>query len=161
MSMLDIFKETLQEEMAIASYKELSAKYKITLSYKGMVGICELGKTCAPRQEESYCRKAINTAVSSMYIVAGNLKEAQEWLNGNKWNCIITNKIPNKDTLKDIIRNRLETKKEKLSCLQSSFEIDLKNINLSTYEDNAISALLEMKKLKSEIAELELCLQFQ
>ena len=31
----------------------------------------------------------------------------------------------------------------------------------STYENNAISALLEMKKLKTEIAQLEFCLQLQ
>ena len=59
------------------------------------------------------------------------------------------------------MEQRLEEKKTKLIQLQEYFQIDLKNINLSTYEDNAISALLEMKKVKTEIAELEFCLQLK
>lgn len=31
----------------------------------------------------------------------------------------------------------------------------------ATYEDNAISSLLEIKKLKTEVAELEFCLQLK
>ena len=42
-----------------------------------------------------------------------------------------------------------------------SEQIDMKNINSSTYEDNAISVLLEMKKIKTEIAELDFCLQLK
>lgn len=85
MSMIDIFKDTLQEGMEITACKELASKYKVTLSYKGMTGNCELGKTCAPKYEISYCRKAIDSAVSSMYINAGNLVEAKAWLDGEKW----------------------------------------------------------------------------
>ena len=64
-------------------------------------------------------------------------------------------------TVREIMVQRLEAKKKRLARLQEYFQIDLKNINLSTYEDNAISALLEMKKLKTEIAELEFCLQLK
>ena len=64
-------------------------------------------------------------------------------------------------TVREIMEQRLESKKKRLAQLQEYFQIDLKNINLSTYEDNAISALLEMKKLKTEIAELEFCLQLK
>ena len=63
--------------------------------------------------------------------------------------------------MREIMEQRLEEKKTKLIQLQEYFQIDLKNINLSTYEDNAISALLEMKKVKTEIAELEFCLQLK
>lgn len=59
------------------------------------------------------------------------------------------------------MEQRLEAKKRQLIQLQEYFQIDMKNINLSTYEDNAISALLEMKKIKTEIAELEFCLQLK
>ena len=48
-----------------------------------------------------------------------------------------------------------------LAQLQEYFQIDMKNINSSTYEDNAISALLEMKKIKTEIAELAFYLQLK
>jgi len=34
-------------------------------------------------------------------------------------------------------------------------KLDLKNIEQSNYEDNAINTLLCMKKLKTEIAELD------
>ena len=55
----------------------------------------------------------------------------------------------------------LEAKKRELERQQEYFCIDIKNMDSSTYENNAISALLEMKKLKTEIAQLEFCLQLQ
>ena len=61
----------------------------------------------------------------------------------------------------EVMEQRLEAKKRRLAQLQEYFQIDMKNINSSTYEDNAISALLEMKKIKTEIAELEFCLQLK
>ena len=61
--------------------------------------------------------------------------------------------------MREVMEQRLEMKKKRLEQLQEYFRIDIININQSTYEDNAISALLEMKKIKTEIAELELCLQ--
>lgn len=63
--------------------------------------------------------------------------------------------------MREVMEQRLEAKKGRLAQLQEYFQIDLKNINSSTYEDNAISALLEMKKIKTEIAELEFCLQLK
>ena len=61
----------------------------------------------------------------------------------------------------EVMEQRLEMKKKRLEQLQEYFRIDIMHINQSTYEDNAISALLEMKKIKTEIAELELCLQLK
>ena len=61
--------------------------------------------------------------------------------------------------MREVMEQRLEAKRSRLTQLQEYFQFDLKNINSSTYEDNAISALLEMKKVKTEIAELEFCLQ--
>ena len=55
--------------------------------------------------------------------------------------------------MREVMEQRLEAKRRRLTQLQEYFQIDLKNINSSTYEDNAISALLEMKKVKTEIAE--------
>ena len=63
--------------------------------------------------------------------------------------------------MREIMEQRLESKKRRLQQLQEYFRIDMKNINSSTYEDNAISALLEMKKIKTEIQELEFCLQLK
>lgn len=55
----------------------------------------------------------------------------------------------------------LEAKKRRLEQEQEYFRVDIKNMDSSTYEDNAINALLEIKKLKTEIAQLEFCLQLQ
>lgn len=85
-SMVDIFKKELQDGMEIVKCKEMANVYKITLSYDGMTGTCELSKMCAPNAEKSLCRKSIDTAISGMYINAGNLTEAKLWLDGEKWN---------------------------------------------------------------------------
>ena len=63
--------------------------------------------------------------------------------------------------MREVMEQRLEAQRRRLTQLQEDFQIDLKNINSSTYEDNAISALLEMKKVKTEITELEFCLQLK
>ncbi len=59
------------------------------------------------------------------------------------------------------MKKMLEAKKRELERQQEYFRIDIKNMASSTYENNAISALLEMKKLKTEIAQLEFYLQLQ
>ena len=63
--------------------------------------------------------------------------------------------------MNDVLEQRLAAKKRDLENQQEYFRIDIKNIEQSNYEDNAINALLNMKKLKTEIAELELILQLQ
>ena len=63
--------------------------------------------------------------------------------------------------MNDVLEQRLAAKKRDLVNQQEYFRIDMKNIEQSNYEDNAINALLNMKKLKTEIAELELILQLQ
>lgn len=97
--MIDIFKETLQDGMEIVKFKEMANVYKITLSYNGMIGTCDLSKMCAPKSEKSLCKQAINTAVSGMYINAGNLAEAKEWLDGNKWDLEDNDNLSEKNEL--------------------------------------------------------------
>lgn len=63
--------------------------------------------------------------------------------------------------LKSNLEQRLAAKKRDLENQQEYFRIDMKNIEQSNYEDNAINALLYMKKLKTEIAELELVMQLK
>lgn len=63
--------------------------------------------------------------------------------------------------MKETMQKILETKKRELERLQEYFRIDVKNMDSLNYENNAISALLEIKKLKTEIAQLEFCLQLQ
>lgn len=55
----------------------------------------------------------------------------------------------------------LEAKKRELERQKEYFQIYIKNIESPTYEDNAINILLGMKKLKTEIAQLEFCLSMQ
>lgn len=63
--------------------------------------------------------------------------------------------------MNDVLEQRLAAKKRDLENQQEYFRIDMKNIEQSNYEDNAINALLYMKKLKTEIAELELVMQLK
>ena len=84
--MIDIFKEVMQDGMEIVKCKEMSNKYKITLSYNGMNATCELNKLCTPGNEKSLCMRAIDTAMSTMYIDNGNYQEAKAWLDGERWN---------------------------------------------------------------------------
>lgn len=63
--------------------------------------------------------------------------------------------------MNDILEQRLAAKKRDLENQQEYFTIYIKNIEQSNYEDNAINALLYMKKLKTEIAELELVMQLK
>lgn len=61
--------------------------------------------------------------------------------------------------MKEVLEQRLAAKKQDLKNQQEYFKVDIKNIDQSKYEDNAINILLYMKKLKTEIAELEFLLQ--
>ena len=63
--------------------------------------------------------------------------------------------------MNNIMGQRLAAKKRELENQQEYFRIDMKNIEQSNSEDNAINALLYMKKLKTEIAELELVMQLK
>ena len=65
------------------------------------------------------------------------------------------------NNMKEALEQRLAAKKRDLENQQEYFKIDIKNIEQSNYEDNAINALLYMKKLKTEIAELELVMQLK
>lgn len=85
MDILDVFEDTLQDGMEITKCKELSNKYKLTLSYNGISSSCEINKLCTPGNEKSLCMQAIDNAMSSMYLGIGNLKEAESWLHGERW----------------------------------------------------------------------------
>ena len=63
--------------------------------------------------------------------------------------------------MRGVMEYELETKKKHLSKLQDYFRIDIKDIASPKYEDNAINALLEMKKVKTEIEQLEYYLQLK
>lgn len=63
--------------------------------------------------------------------------------------------------MKEVMEYELETKKKHLAKLQEYYRTDLKDINSPNYEDNTINALLEMKKIKTEIIQLEYYLQLK
>ena len=54
---------------------------------------------------------------------------------------------------------RINSLKEDLSKKQEYFKINIQNMDSPTYEDNTINDLLVMKKLKTDIEQLELLLQ--
>lgn len=51
-----------------------------------MSASCELEKKCVPGMQEFVCKKAIDIAMSTMYINTGNYEEAKRWLDGEAWN---------------------------------------------------------------------------
>ncbi len=57
--------------------------------------------------------------------------------------------------MREIMEYELKTKKKHLAKLQEYFRSDIKDIDSSKYEDNAINALLEMKKVKTEIEQIK------
>lgn len=63
--------------------------------------------------------------------------------------------------MKEELRKRLEVKKKELITKQKRFRAYVEDMRYQTFEDNAINSLLEMKKLKVEIEELEYILQLQ
>ena len=63
--------------------------------------------------------------------------------------------------MREVMEYELEIKKKHLLKLQDYFRTDIKDINSHKYEDNAINALLEMKKTKTEIEQLEYYLQLK
>ena len=81
--------------------------------------------------------------------------------NGKEQDTVVVKGINEGKYMNDILGQRLAAKKRDLENQQEYFRIDMKNIEQSNYEDNAINALLYMKKLKTEIAELELVVQLQ
>lgn len=90
--MINVLKSVLQDGMEIEKVKEMANEYRVTLKYKGMVGNCSVSKMCSPRCEKSVCMKSIDTAISGMYINAGNLAEAKAWLDGERW--VVKEKYP-------------------------------------------------------------------
>lgn len=63
--------------------------------------------------------------------------------------------------MREVIQYELETKKKHLLKLQDYFRSDIKDIESPKYEDNAINALLEIKKVETEIEQLEYYLQLK
>lgn len=63
--------------------------------------------------------------------------------------------------MREVMEYELETKKKHLLKHQDYFRTEIKDINSPKYEDNAINALLEMKKVKTEIEQLEYYMQLK
>ena len=63
--------------------------------------------------------------------------------------------------MREVMEYELKTKQERLKKLQEYFKVDLKDMDSMNYEDNAINSLLEMKKIKTEIALIEYYFQMK
>lgn len=154
MNILDIFKNTLQDGMEITKCKELFNKYKLTLSYNGMFASCELNKLCTPGNEKSLCMQAIDNAMSSMYLDKGDLREAEAWLHGERWNL-------NKDKSQDgLMPDMGEKVKEYITEIQEEIDrcvklIEDKFVKLGNDEaKETYSCGVEYAKIESRIETL-------
>lgn len=63
--------------------------------------------------------------------------------------------------MREVMEYQLETKKKQLLELQGIFKFNIKYIDSPNYEDNAMNAVLAMKKVKTEIAQIEYYLQLK
>lgn len=63
--------------------------------------------------------------------------------------------------MREVMEYELKTKQERLKKLQEYFKVNLKDMDSMNYEDNAINSLLEMKKIKTEIALIEYYFQMK
>lgn len=154
MNILDVFKNTMQDGMEITKCKELSNKYKLTLSYNGMSATCELNKMCTPGNEKSLCMQAIDNAMSSMYLDKRDLREAEAWLHGERWNL---NKDKSQDDLMPDMREKV---KEYISEIQEEIDGCVKLIEYKFVElgndatKETYSCGVEYAKLESRIETL-------
>ena len=117
--MIKILKRELMNGMSITSEKELSNKWKITISYDEMKASVDLPKTCIPGAERELCRKTIDTAMSTMYINAGNLPEAKKWLDGDFWKESVV------ASREDAIRELVNIFKENRNQIASNISYDI------------------------------------
>lgn len=79
-TMLDIFKGKIPEGMCITKVKELSNRYKFDVEYLSTVSHAELFKSCTPGYEDSYCKRALNSALADIYFKLGFIEKAKEYL---------------------------------------------------------------------------------
>lgn len=78
--MLEIFKSVLVEGMQIVKTKETSDKYKITVKFLNTTTVVDLNKTCTPTYELQYCKGAVATALSSIYLDLKDIAHTRFWL---------------------------------------------------------------------------------
>lgn len=154
MDMIDIFKEVMQDGMEIVKCKEMSNKYKITLSYNGMNATCELNKLCTPGNEKSLCMRAIDTAMSTMYIDNGNYQEAKAWLDGERWNekkGRVNKIIPNLQKVWDKFDKAYENLEAAFEMLEDMVDLpeELQN-EMDRFDLSAVSSLKQQVEMMIE-----------
>lgn len=154
MEMLDILRNELKEGMSISKVKELSNKYNITFAYKGMEASAELLKTCVPGAANEVCRKTIDTAISTMYMNAGDLSEAKKWLDGEYWNAI--DEIAIENTNRILLLSQLSyvpitTSKQVSICICKDANIDevvmLQKLNKLSEINSCLGMVAEQSKV--------------
>lgn len=86
MEMIDELKKYLSPDMSIDNIKEYNEKTKFTFHYKDLKKEnCEIVNTCTPSYKEQVCKQAINVIMTELMMNIGKIKEAKQWLNGEKW----------------------------------------------------------------------------
>lgn len=147
MKMIDVLKNELKSDMSIGTEKELSSKWKVTILYNGMQSTIDLPKTCTPGCEKEVCRKAIDTALSTMYVNEGNLAEAKKWLDGEFWKNIDDEsgyrRVNNDTWICNHIEDKLKQWKEKIK----------KSKSINHWEDQAFedAYVMGMEEIISDI----------
>lgn len=79
--------------------------------------------------------------------------------NTNEWD---VSSIPQKGRMMNVLKNRLESRKKEYADRKKHLMIQMEiDANSSTFEQNAINALLVMQELAAEIRTLEFAIQME
>lgn len=93
MTMLEVFegvRKTLPFELEVVAVKEYNDKHRLTVRYGEATTKIELRKAVAPGAQEEYCWYAIATAMSSIYLDAGDMARTRLWLDAMHDRSLIT-----------------------------------------------------------------------
>ncbi len=82
MTMLEILKSRLPDDLRIVAHKEAVSKYKISFEYEGTQTTTELPKTCLPGCQNEVADYIVRTAMSTILMKKGDYKRAKAWLDG-------------------------------------------------------------------------------
>lgn len=80
MTMLEILRKRLPNELEIISVKEKRACYEITFGTGGKQVKTSLQKTCAPGMSEKVVDFSICLVMCQASMEAGDLEKAKEWM---------------------------------------------------------------------------------
>lgn len=99
MNIIDVLKSILLPEMKIEDVRIGLSITIFTFIYRDMIKKdCMIQNEYTPGHETELCKNTIDFIVAEMFQDVGDLKEAEAWINGEKWD----NKEENTNSIYDL-----------------------------------------------------------